>query len=574
MAMTDTRPEADAPAADGAESTAAVTDIFGTGDHKAVGRMWMFSGALFLLAGIVASAIAGFEHADLASLDIVEDTDQFTQLWSLGRDLMMFGGIVPLFVGLAIYITPLQIGASALAFSRGAATAFWTWLVSTGILVLAYIMNGGPSGGRTDYVVLWTLALGAMIGAIVWALICVASTILGARAPGMTLERSPVSTWAFLVFSITGILALPLVMAELLLAYLDVKYGYLPTDTSRSGLVSVLYSVSLAPAIFWVGIPTLGIAVDAISVHTGKVVRFHRSVMGALGILAIYSFAGDFFSFGGRGRPVAFDNGALVVLILLSAIPILSVLGLAGESMKTGAFKVRTPLIAGLLGGVVLLLAALASILPNVEPIVGFLNTNFDADINLDSAWSLNGSAFHEGIRAMTLGAALLGIIAGVNHWGHKIWGRVVEDRLGLLASLAAAGGAVVWGVPLLVSGFLSQPALPLIAEDPDSGVEALNLVAGIGAVLLAGGAALLLLQILGASAGRGSAVEPWKGTTLEWATVSPPPLGNFSTAPVVSSSTPLLDDDFNLAPETAAEDSAEVIEAGEPVDASSGGDA
>ena len=590
MAMTDTRSEAAAPVDDGAApvaDSAAITDVFGNGDHKAIGRLWIVSAALFLLGGLVANVVAGFEQSNLDGFEITKDGDQLVQLWSLGRDLVMFGGIVPLLVGIAIYVTPLQIGASALAFSRGAATAFWIWLVATGILVLAYIMNGGPRGGRTDYVVLWALALAVMIGAIVWALICVATTILGARTAGMSLDKAPVSTWSFFTFAIVGILALPIVMGELLLAYLDVRYGYLPTDASRDTLLSVLDSVSIAPAIYWIGIPVLGIAVEAISVHTGKSVRFHRSVMAALGILAVYSFAGDFLSFAGRGRPISFDNGAYIVLILLSAIPVLSVLGLAGESLKTGSVKVRTPLVAGMAGGVLLLAATGASVLTAVAPIVGFLNTNFDANINLDSAWNLAGTSFHEGIRGLVIAAGVLGAIAGVNHWGHKIWGRSVEDRLGLLATLAAVGGGLVWGIPLIINGFLSPDTFIATGGVIEDGVEVLNLVSAIGTALLAGAAALLLLQVLGAAGGRGSSVEPWTGNTLEWATTSPPPIGNFATAPFVSSATPLDDEGVDLglvrtgtsAPVASEADASDADDSGaedaaEPAEVTAGGDA
>ncbi len=536
----------DAPA----DPAAAVGDLIATGDHKAIGRMWMTASALFLLAGLVIGAIAGFEHADLGGFAIAKDADQFTQLWSLGRDLVMFGGLVPMFVALAIAVVPLQVGASALAFSRGAAAAFWTWLAATGILILSYIMNGGPAGGQTDFAVLWALALATMLAAIVWALIAIATTVLGARTTGMSLERVPVSAWGFLLFAIIGILALPVVIGELGLAYIDIKYGYLPTDDSRFGLVGVLNSVSFAPAIYWLGVPTLGIAVEAISTHTGRPVRFHRSVLVALGILAAYSFAGDFFSFSWRGRPVDFDNGAWVLLVVVSIIPVLSTLALAGESLKKGTFKVRTPLVAGLLGGLVLLLGTVVAVLLVVAPVINFFNTNFDTGQVADDTWSfLALSSMHEAIRALVAGAGVLGAIAGVHHWSHKIWGRTLDDRAGLLSALAAAGGAVVWAAGSVVSGFAEQPMLPVVAESATSSMETGNLIAAIGIALLAAGAALTLLQVLGASAGAGSAVEPWRGATLEWATSSPPPIGNFPVAPVVSSATPLLDEDFNLTP-------------------------
>jgi hypothetical protein len=74
-------------------------------------------------------------------------------------------------------------------------------------------------------------------------------------------------------------------------------------------------------------------------------------------------------------------------------------------------------------------------------------------------------------------------------------------------------------------------------------GWSMLNLIASIGAVFIVASVALFLFNVArslrhGAYAG----ADPWGADTLEWATASPPPPGNFEAIPVVASRTPLWD--------------------------------
>lgn len=544
MTLTETRPD-DAVSTDAeSQPIAPVAGLLGTGDHVVVGRAWVAAGSVFLLGGLVAGLLAAIEHADVGGFAIVNNSNTFTQLWSASRVLLLLGGIVPILIGLAISIVPLQVGSSGLAFARGAAASFWTWLLSVGVVILAYVFDGGPGGNDTDFVVLWALAMMATAAAIIWALVCIATTVLGARAQGMTLERVPVATWGFFVFSISGLLALPVMLAELLMAYLDTKYGYLPTATSRSRLVGVMDTISIAPALYWVVVPTLGLAVQSIAVHTGRPIKFHKTVLALLGVIAFCSYGADVFSFSSRGRALSLDNGLMVVAILAVAVLILAVLGAAGDSMKGGKPKLTTPLAAGLGSGLLLLLGAAVSEIAQVEPIVNFINTNFDASINLADWWSLNGTSFHEGVRGLILGAAVLGAVGGVHHFAHKVWGRSLNAALGLLSVAAIAVGTAVWGLGGVGAGFAGQPTLPLVDLEAGSTVELFNVISVIGVGLIAAGVAIFVLDLLmSLIAQKGSATEPWRGVTLEWATSSPPARGNFETAPVVTSATPLADD-------------------------------
>ena len=213
-------------------------------------------------------------------------------------------------------------------------------------------MNGGPGGGRRDFVVLWACALAMMVGAAIWALVVLATTILGARTVGMTLDRVPFTTWAYFVFSLLGLFSLPILLAELLLGLLRVRYLHLPVGDSES-LTAVMDGISFAPSVYWLGIPGLGIAADIIGTHTGVDIRFRRSIMAALTAFGLMSFGQDLVGLG-SSRELDFRNGLLVLTLLAAAVPVLAILAMSGDSLRRGTFKPRAAMLAALLSGLFL----------------------------------------------------------------------------------------------------------------------------------------------------------------------------------------------------------------------------
>jgi cytochrome c oxidase subunit 1 len=545
MALTETRPEtiADAPAVP-LRPASTVDGLLGTGDHKVVGRMFLGLGAFFLLAGLATATVAALAGSGSDAL-VVDGVDYLPQVWSLGRDLILFGGLVPMLVGLGLYLVPLQVGAPSLAFPRGAAAALWTWLLGTGLVTLAYIFNGGPGGGRRDFVVLWAAALAMTLGGLAWAMVCIAITALSARTRGMTLERAPLTTWSFLVFSLVGLLSLPVLMAELLLAYMRIRYFHLPISESAQ-LSAVADGINLAPSIYWLGIPILGMAVDIIGAHTGHPVRMHRAIMGSIGLLGVLSFGVDLVGMASV-RPIDFDNAVLVLGLAVAVLPVLATLAMAGDSIRSGSFVPRASMVGALVSGLLLLAATVVSLLGLVKPVMGFLDTLAPDSIDMTNTLILNGTRFHEGIRALVIGAVVCGLVAAVHHWSIKLGGRRMADPLAFLAVLAAAGGSVLWAIGEVAAGFDDQPWLPARATDDVIGLVVLS-VAGAG--LVAAAAAVLLAGLLPVIMGRRSAADevPWAGLTLEWATDSPPAVGNFPSSPIVTSAAPLADGDLQYA--------------------------
>lgn len=536
MALTQTRIESDSTEMSEPAPKPVLELALSTSDHKSLGRLWIGAGVIVSLIAFAVSAATGFEHMDLGSLELFDDEGQFVQAWSLGRVALYFGGIVPILIGLATYLTPLQVGASAIAFGRGAAAAFWTWFLATDILLLSYLINGGPAGGSKDAVLLWILAFGTMLVSICWALICIATTILGARIASLRLEHLGASTWSFLVFALLGLISLPILVGELGLAYADVSADYLGSKEARLALLSLMDGVSIAPSIYWVAIPALGMALDVIATQVGGVVRFHKIALTLIGSLAVLAFAADITSFGGRGREIAFDNAVLVTSVLGAVLPMLLLLGLGLDAIRNGKPAVNTPFLATIIGMILLFAGAAVSLIAQIEPIVHFIAEVTGEDIILNSSLELNGSAFHDGVRGLVLGSVFLMALGAVHHWSHKIWGRTLDDKLGMLTMLLGLVGTIAWGGATAASGLFEQAALPQVTVGAKDGVEILNTLGALGFAALAGSALLLALNLARTAFGGGSSIEPWRGSSLEWATSSPPPVGNFAAAPTVGS--------------------------------------
>jgi heme/copper-type cytochrome/quinol oxidase subunit 1 len=476
------------------------------------------------------------------------------QVWSLGRTLLLFGGIVPVLIGLGTFLVPLQIGAPAMAFARGAAGALWTWLLATALLVLSYVLNGGPGGGRVDFVVLWAVALGAVLASLLWAMVILATTVFAARTQGMTLDRVPHTTWSFFVFSLIGIFSLPVLMAELVIVYVQVRHGFLPLG-ERSVLTGVMESVSLPPAVYWVGVPVLGMTADIVGVHTGRPVPAHKPLMAAVGLFGIVVYGADFLGFASF-RPVAYDHALLVIAIALCVLPVLAVIGLCGLNLRSGVLRLNASLIAVLAAGALLLVATIAALLALGEPVALFVENEITDSIDTTRLLILNGTTFHDGIRAVVMGSTIVALAAALHHWSPKLWGRRQNGQLTMVAVLAGSAGALLWGLGAILAGVDDQIAYPAATLVGGENVEFFNLVAVVGMILVAVAAVVIAVNTLGGALGKveGDGGASWSGATLEWATASPPAFGNFEQPPVVHSAAPLLDETDEAADEGASQ--------------------
>jgi cytochrome c oxidase subunit 1 len=144
----------------------------------------------------------------------------------------------------------------------------------------------------------------------------------------------------------------------------------------------------------------------------------------------------------------------------------------------------------------------------------------------------------------IVLTAAVMVGVGGIVYWSSKLTGRAVIEPAARLAVLPLLGGALLFGGGDFIGGFFDQPS-GLVTGSVRSGAEAMNVVGLVGAALFALGilVALAALARTFVPSGSSAPADPWNGHTLEWASGSPPPVGNFRDAlPVVRSDRPLLD--------------------------------
>ena len=519
MALTDTRPESGTEAITSTEAAVpSPVTILGSGDHKAIGTVYVVASLLFGAAGWVVASLAS-AHA-IGSQSFLS-ASAFQTMFTLSHIGLILLVVVPLFLGLATYVVPLQVGARTVAFPRAAAAALWAWLLSSGVLIVANCIDGGFDGGRPKAVALGMFAIMGLVLSLLLGTVCVITTAITLRTPGMRLDRVPMTTWGFLVGGSIWILTLPALFAELLLLWVDQRYGTGTSFSAKPVQWSMVSWVADQPQVFAFLVPGLGIIADVIATFTGARLAQRKVLqvsIGAFGVLSVGVFAQTMFAAEFRTQPL------WVAMSLLIVLPVLLVFAVVGASFKSGKPSLKSPL--GL--------AVAALLLSLLAVVAGALNAISALELSTTGVFAA-GQFF------LTVAAAFTAGAAGVLYWAPKITGRQSIDAAGKLGVLLFLGGGALAGLPLCVLGFDTKFTGLADAHD------ALMWISVIGGLLLALGALVTLAGLLsGARKGAPEAGnDPWgTGQTLEWACPSPPPTGNFGDLAVVRSPEPLLDEE------------------------------
>ncbi|MEZ5179466.1 MAG: cbb3-type cytochrome c oxidase subunit I [Acidimicrobiales bacterium] len=175
--------------------------MLGTGDHKVIGRLYIVTALVFGIAIVVLGGLLGFEATAPGTIDVFTSSTVF-QSFTLFRVSSVFLLAIPLVLGVAMAIVPLQVGARSIAFPRAAAASYWGWLMGSILLLVSYAINGGPAGGRSSGVNLFLASFGLVVVSIVVAAIALATTVLALRHTGLSLSRTPLFAWSVAVASI------------------------------------------------------------------------------------------------------------------------------------------------------------------------------------------------------------------------------------------------------------------------------------------------------------------------------------------------------------------------------------
>ncbi len=484
----------------------------GSGDHKTLGRIYV---GFALLFGVAAWVLHALSDTAAAGSSILPD-DTVSQVFTLGNFTLVLLAVLPLTIGIATLVVPLQVGANTIAFPRAAALAMWSWIFGSGLLLVSYALNGGVAGGDATAVDLSYLALAVTIVSLMLALVCLLTTIVALRTPGMYLDRVPFFSWSVFISGSLWLLTLPALLGNIVLIYVDVHYGG-PSDFGVAGLQWAQLDWAFSqPQVFIYAVPALGIIADAIVTVTGvrqKTRGVLLAAIAAFGVLSFGVYAQSLFN------PDLSDQVLFIGVGILLGLPLLVFAGGIAGTLKAGKVSVSTPVIGSVFTLLLLLLGALASLLYAV------------------SWFDFQTEAYRLGVLALVGGASLLASITGLHLWWAKFSGHTANDNLGKLVVLLGFGATAVASLPLLVAGTYER--FSAIDEDVQ---KTLFWVAAIGAAGVAFTVLLTIVNLVASSRGPAAEDDPWSGQTLEWATSSPPAEGNFGALAEVTSPEPLLD--------------------------------
>jgi len=509
-----------------------------TNDHKRIGKRFVVTAFLFFAAG---GLLAALMRVQLAFPDNrVVGPDLYNQLFTMHGTTMMFIFAVPIMQGMAVYLVPLMVGTRNTAFPRMTACAYWLYLMGGLSLWGAFALNAGADAGWFAYVPLagpqygigkradfWnnlinlTEAMGLMVA------VDITTVILKMRAPGMSLRRMPLFVWASLVTSLMIIFAMPSVMLAANLAQFDRTFGthfFNPADGGDVLIWQHLFWFFGHPEVYFIFLPGLGFVSSIIPTFARRPMFGHDAVVLSLiatGFLSFGLWVHHMFATNLPELGKSFFTAMSFMIAIPTAVQIFCWIA----TLWTGRISMRVPLLYVLGFFAILVLGGLTGIMVGSVP--------FDLQVH-DSYFVVAH------LHYVLLGGAVFPLFGAFFYWFPKFTGRLLDERLGRWQFWLFFIGFNVAFFPMHLLGLYGMPRR-IYTYGADTGWGTLNLVATIGAAIIATSVLLFVVNVARSLAkGELAGDNPWHAATLEWATHSPPPAFNFVAIPVVASREPL----------------------------------
>lgn len=503
-----------------------------TTNHKDIGTLYLcFSLLMFFVGGSFILLV----RAELfqPGLQLMEP-NFYNQLITMHGLIMVFGAVMPAFIGLANWQIPLMIGAPDMALPRLNNWSFW-------ILPFAFLMmlstmfmsGGGPNFGWTFYAPLsstyappsttfFIFAIHMMGISSILGAINIITTIINMRAPGLTWMKLPIFIWTMFISAFLLVAAMPVLASVVTMLLFDRSFGTSFFDAGGGGdpvLFQHLFWFFGHPEVYIMILPAFGVVSTILPTFARKKLFGYTSMVIATVAIALLSFvvwAHHMFTVGLPLEAELFFMYSTMLIAIPTGVKIFNWLA----TLHGGSISFETPMLFASAFIILFTIGGLSGIMLSIVPI----------DFQYQDTYFVVAH-FHY----VLVPGSIFAIIAGVYYWLPKWCGRMYNEKLGQLHFWITF---ISVNITFFPQHFLGLAGMPRRIPDYALMFTDFNQVSTIGSMIF-GFSQLLLLYIVVSTVKRGNLVDKervWDGAYgLEWTVATPPPYHTFAEPPSLS---------------------------------------
>jgi cytochrome c oxidase subunit 1 len=519
-----------------------------TVDHKRIGILYGATAFLLFLVGGIEALIMRLQL--IGPNGKLVEPDTFNALFTMHGTTMIFMGVMPLSAMFFNYFIPLQIGARDVVFPRLNAFSYWVFLLGAIFINVSFFVGAPPDGGWFGYANLtssrviggtaaapspglnidfWLLGLQILGIASIAAALNFFVTVINLRAPGMTMLRMPMFVWMSFIVQILLLLAFPVITVALVMLMMDRNFGtsfFMPDGGGDPIMWQHLFWIFGHPEVYILILPAFGITSEVLPVFSRKPLFGYTAMVFSGAFIAFVGFgvwSHHMFATGMGPFADTFFSLATMVIGIPTGVKIFNWLGTiwGGSIRYTAAMKFALAMVGlFIIGG-----------------LSGVMHASPPADLQQTDTYFIVAH-FHY----VLFGGSIFGLTAGAYYWWPKMFGRILDEKMGSAHFWLMFIGMNLTFFPMHFLGLNGMPRR--VYTYPEGlGFELWNQVQTVGSFIIAISFLIFIVNIIKTWMGaRNASADPWHGATLEWSIPSPPQEFNFPKLPQVGSSVPQWD--------------------------------